>query len=286
MDESIKKKKKSKLPTVLLLILSLLLVGAGIFSIVLIYGGRKTDLSVYHVTQPSLTPTPSGKTTPSGNSGGDVDATADTTAPPETTEPDPVFPIDFEALWEINPSIYAWIYIPNTDIDLPILQSEPDEYDSYYLHRNIYKEYEYKGSIYTQRLNSKDFTDPVTVIYGHNMLNGTMFSNLDKFYDQTFFDENAYFYIYTPGHILTYEIVSAHQYDKRHILKSFDFSNEDVFQKYLNMIQAPNTFFYHVRDGITLTTEDRIVTLSTCMNHGTSRYLIQGVLINDEVWED
>lgn len=286
MENTENKKKRSKLGTVLLLILSLLLMAAGITTFFLFYGEKHVDWNAYHVTQPSLNPLPTDQRPIPTETEGTGETEPEETEPPVTTEPQPRIPVDFAALQELNPSVYAWIYIPNTDIDLPILQSEVNEDDNYYLHKNIYKQYEYKGCIYTQKANSKDFSDPVTVIYGHNMLNGTMFSNLDKFYDETFFNENPYFYIYMPNHILTYEIVSAHQYDTRHILNSFNFSKEEVFQKYLDMIQSPATFFRHVREGITLTTEDRIVTLSTCMNHGAARYLIQGVLIDDEYVED
>lgn len=203
--------------------------------------------------------------------------------PAATTEPPlPVNPIRFDDLQAINPDVYAWVSVPDTGIEYPIFQSNQDEDDNYYLHRNIYKEYEYQGVVYTQKANAKDFSDRVTVVYGHNMLNDSMFSNLDMFLDETFFDEHPYFYIYTPGHILTYEIVSAHQYDKRHILNSFDFSEDEVFQSWLDMIQNPKTFRCHVREGIELDLDSRIVTLCTCINSCTARYLIQGVLINDE----
>ena len=131
-------------------------------------------------------------------------------------------------------------------------------------------------------MNAKDFSDPVTVLYGHHMLDNSMFSTLYYFRDQQFFDTNEFFYIYTPGHILTYRIVSAHQYDERHILNSFDFSKEDVFREYLDEISNPRSMLADVRDGIQLTTEDRIVTLSTCISGGSMRYLVQGVLIDDQ----
>lgn len=191
-------------------------------------------------------------------------------------------PIDFAALQEENPDIYAWITVPNTAVDHPIVQAGDDKPEDYYLHRNIDGGLEYRGSIYTQKANAKDFSDPVTVIYGHNMLDESMFSTLHYFRDPDFFAENDRFYIYTPGHILTYEIVSAYQYDARHILNSFDFSKEEVFREYLDGILAPQSMIAAVREGITLTTSDRIVTLSTCISHGHARYLVQGVLISDE----
>ena len=97
--------------------------------------------------------------------------------------------IDWEELKSENPDIYAWIYIPGTNVDYPILQ-HPDE-KSYYLDHNIDGSEGYPGCIYTQNVNSKDWMDPNTVIYGHNMNDGSMFHDLHKFEDNAFFDENS-----------------------------------------------------------------------------------------------
>ena len=80
--------------------------------------------------------------------------------------------IDFEALQQQNADIYAWIRIPETQIDYPILQHPSD--DAYYLNHTVEGTEGLPGSIYTEKVNSKDFTDFNTVIYGHNMKNGTM----------------------------------------------------------------------------------------------------------------
>ena len=97
--------------------------------------------------------------------------------------------IDWAELKSENPDIYAWIYIPGTNVDYPILQ-HPDE-KSYYLDHNIDGSEGYPGCIYTQNVNSKDWMDPNTVIYGHNMNDGSMFHDLHKFEDNAFFDENS-----------------------------------------------------------------------------------------------
>lgn len=189
----------------------------------------------------------------------------------------PENPIDFESLWEINSEIYAWIRIPNTNIDYPVAQSATD--DGFYLHHDIYKKYKFSGTIYTEMKNSKDFTDPNTILYGHNMTKGYMFQNLYKFQDEKFFQNNTEFYIYTPEYILTYTVFSAYQYDDRHILNSFDFSNEEVFAQYLESAKNPTFMLKNVRHDIEVTTKDKIVTLSTCLGDGKKyRYLVQGVL--------
>lgn len=189
--------------------------------------------------------------------------------------------VNFTELWKINTDIYAWIKIPNTNIDYPILQTDGD--DAFYLEHNYKKEYEFAGSIYTEKLNSKDFSDPNTLIYGHNMLNGTMFRTLHNFRDPDFFANNPYIYIYLPDRTLTYEIFAAYEYDDRHILYSFDFSDKDVYAEYLAYATNPTDSMMCNRREIEVTTDDKIVTLSTCLgNIDTSRYLVQGVLISDE----
>ncbi len=193
-------------------------------------------------------------------------------------------PIDFDTLKKENDDIYGWIKVPNTQIDYPIVQSYSED-DSFYLNHNIEKKYDINGSIYTEKLNSKDFNDPNTVIYGHNMLDGSMFQNLHKFRDKDFFNKNRYFYIYTENHILKYEIFSAYKYDDRHILNSFDFSDEKVFAEYLSEAQSPKSLEVNTRKA-TLNTDSRIVTLSTCIGNETAyRYLVQGVLTDDTVTE-
>lgn len=74
-------------------------------------------------------------------------------------------PIDFAALKEKNPDVYAWISIPGTAIDYPVLQREND--NTYYLDHTIDHEEKTEGAIFTENYNNTDFEDPNTVIYGH-----------------------------------------------------------------------------------------------------------------------
>lgn len=216
----------------------------------------------------------------------DYSAVTNTTAPADTTtgptEPLAVNPINFKELTDLNPELYAWIRIPGTVIDYPVAQSIDNE-DNYYLHHNYLGNYEFAGTIYSQRHNTRYFIDRVTVLYGHNMLNGTMFADLHKFSDKDFFEENEFMYIYIDGHILTYRIFAAYEYDDRHILNSFEFHDDEVYSRYLNDCLNPHSANSVVREGVELTTDDKIITLSTCTNYNASmRYLVQGVLIKDE----
>ncbi len=201
---------------------------------------------------------------------------------PKKKQPDKINGnVNFTELWKINTDIYAWIKIPNTNVDYPVLQTDGD--DAFYLEHNYKKQYEFAGSIYSEKLNSKDFNDPNTVLYGHNMLNGTMFRTLHNFRDPDFFAANPYIYIILPDRTLTYEIFSAYEYDDRHLLYSFDFNNKEVFAEYLEYATNPTESMMCNRREIDVTADDKIITLSTCLGDiDTSRYLVQGVLISDE----
>lgn len=192
-------------------------------------------------------------------------------------------PIDFASLRLENPDIYAWIYIPGTDVNYPVVQHPTD--DTFYLKHNKDGEWSEEGAIYTQLANKTDFSDPVTVIYGHNLVQGTMFTTLHRFENKDFFDSHEDMYLYTDGHILTYRVIAAYQYDNRHILNSFNFSDPTVVQQYFDSILSPDSLVENVREGTTLTSSDKIVQLSTCTgdsNHIVRRYLVTGVLVSDQ----
>ena len=154
--------------------------------------------------------------------------------------------LDWAAIREINPDIYAWICIPGTEVDYPILQHPTD--DSYYLNYNMNGTRGYPGCIYTERLNRKDFTDFDTVVYGHNMRNDSMFATLHNFEDKTFFDSNPYVYIYIGDKVLVYEIFAAYTGGNEHILYANDFTNEAGRQSYLDSIAKSNYMNANLRD--------------------------------------
>ena len=100
--------------------------------------------------------------------------------------------IDWEYLKSINKDIIAWIEIDNTKIDYPILKDK----DVYYLKHTFDKKYNSNGSIFTT--NSYPFEDKETIVYGHNMKNGSMFSDLGKYLNKDFLNSHFNFKIYTP----------------------------------------------------------------------------------------
>ena len=188
--------------------------------------------------------------------------------------------LDWSRLQGINKDIYAWIYIPGTKVDYPVLQSTSD--DSYYLNHNIDGTKGYPGCIYTEMANSKDFSDFNTVIYGHNMKNGTMFKGLHDFEKREFFEKNRYVYLYTKEKVFVYEIYITYIGDDAHILNTNDFASETGRVRYLertaNLADATGNYMPEIEVG----KDSHIITLSTCTSDPTVRFLVQAVLLGSK----
>lgn len=189
-------------------------------------------------------------------------------------------PIDFDALQKENADIYAWITIPGTEIDYPILQHSTD--DSYYLNHTVEGKEGLPGSIYTESVNSKEFTDFNTIVYGHNMKNGTMFKNLHKYEEQDFLNQYPYIYIYLPDKTLKYQIFAAVTFSDEHIMYRYDFSEQEGQTEYINDILQTQEEKAIYNQELTVTNEDTLITLATCIaNQSNKRWLVVAKLIEE-----
>ena len=104
--------------------------------------------------------------------------------------------INWENLKKKNPDIVGWIKIDGTKIDYPILKDE----NTFYLNHSYNKTYNANGSIFILDNNLCESNE--TVIYGHNRLNGIMFSELSKYLEKDFFWQTfRIFYLYTRKNI-------------------------------------------------------------------------------------
>lgn len=192
---------------------------------------------------------------------------------------DEEIPIDFQSLWTDCPDAYAWIRIPGTKIDYPVCQlAEGDQ--SFYLNHRADKVEEFAGAIYSENYNKRDFTDPVTVLYGHDMANGTMFQNLHLYEDRVFFDRNREVLIYLPDKVLHYRVFAAYNTNDDHLLLNNDcFRDPDVYYRFLQDILAQRSMNGFVDQNVQLTRDSRVLTLSTCNAYDDQRYLVQCLLV-------
>ena len=115
--------------------------------------------------------------------------------------------VDFNKLEEINPDVIAWIEIPGLEISYPVVQGRDNDY---YLHHLITGENHKSGSIFMDFHNQEDLSDRNTIIYGHNMKDGSMFGTLDQYQSQALYRNYPYFYMYVPGYIYEYQIFSCY----------------------------------------------------------------------------
>ena len=185
-------------------------------------------------------------------------------------------PVDFEALHEINEDIYAWIDIEDTNVHYPILQSATD--DSYYLEHTVDRVAGLPGSIYTESINEKDFSDYMTLVYGHDMRDGSMFKHLHKFSDPEFFESHDTITIYTEDSIHTYKVLAAVAYTNEHLMYKYNQNSAADREAFVDSLYEMKNSRNQYRDGIEVDEESKFVVLSTCITgQPDKRWIVVGV---------
>lgn len=202
------------------------------------------------------------------------------TAPPATEEPVPPEPIwvpapveeedailtalastDLNALRQVNPDVIGWIRIPNTQVNYPLMQGEDN---TFYLENTWEGNPNAYGSIFLESRNSPDMTDFNTIIYGHNMANGSMFGVLSSFGYQWYWTWNPYVYIVTDEGAFRYEIFSSYSAPVDSATYGLSFNQLETREEFIAMALENS----QIDTGITPASTDRIITLSTCTGLG------------------
>ena len=176
-----------------------------------------------------------------------------------------------EQVQELNQSYddsIGWIYIPDTNINYPIMQSEDNEY---YLHRSYDGSYLYSGSIYLDWRCKSDFSGDVNMLYGHNMQNGSMFADVTKFIDSNYFDSHDYGWLTTENAVYKIDFFSVSQPEN---YDSFYDVNADV-NSWLDNLRSESFIWRNLE----FSNEDKFISLSTCTgSEGSSRTVLTGKL--------
>ena len=187
-------------------------------------------------------------------------------------EDDTIWPeVDFAILREINPDIVAWIYIEGTKINYPIVQGEDN---SYYLKHLFSGEWNGSGCIFLDFQNDASFADRHSIIYGHHMKNGTMFTDIDKYKKQEFFDEHPVALLITPDK--NYKVVFFAGYVAAPQDDAWEIGfTEAEFEVWLQNAADRSCFTSEIAPNIS----DHILTLSTCSyEFDDARFVLAGVL--------
>lgn len=181
--------------------------------------------------------------------------------------------VDFKTLKQKNSQILAWIYIEALDISYPVVQGKDNDY---YLHRTIEGNYNFAGSIFMDWENSSDFNDCNTVIYGHNMADGSMFGKLKKMTLEGAYDKSPYVWILTEDNNYRYEIFSAQVVTVANECYTLFAQPDDNYLSFLERMSLNSGIQTEKKD---FNIDNRVLTLSTCTGDGTNqdRYVVQAV---------
>lgn len=178
-------------------------------------------------------------------------------------------PVDFDSLLAMNSDIIGWLEMEAVDINYPIVQGEDNDY---YLHRTFQRTDNFAGSIFMDYLNRNDFSQRNSILYGHNMKNGSMFGSLKKYREKEVFDSSHYFWIYTKNRIYKYEIFSCAEVSKFGPDYQITFQDQDDFMEFVYRAQDQSIY----DTGVDVNYKDTIVTLSTCTGNEATRFIVQG----------
>lgn len=190
----------------------------------------------------------------------------------------PPIEVDFDKLKSVNEDVVGWIYVDALpDISYPIVKGKDNQT---YLHQTYEKNYNFAGTIFVDYENSGDFSDCNTLVYGHNMKNGSMFGHLKKFReDDKLYKQDKYFWILTPERNYRYEIITAYTTGVNSDTYTLFKGPGEEFEKYLETIKGYSEI---QTDDTDLTIKDKIVTLSTCTGNESTRFVVQGKRVDAE----
>lgn len=172
--------------------------------------------------------------------------------------------VDFQTLRQKNPEVAGWIYIESIELGYPVMQGCDNEY---YLSHTWDRQEIFAASIFMDYRNSMDFSDYNTIIYGHNMKDGTMFHNIQYCMEKEYYEKSPYIWILTPTEDYRYEIFA--EYDARYDSDTYTlFDGPGLeLEQYISRMQRQSLW----KSEVELSGNERILTLSTCNEHDLRR---------------
>ncbi len=231
----------------------------------------------------SSAPAPSDQPEQPEQDSGETPEESETDAAPSEEEPlmkTVRLPVDFAQLQDEAPDIYAWLELPDTGIDDPVLQRAGA--DLFYNSHNAYGQYYMCGAVFSQSAyNGRNFDSPMTVLYGHSTVLGQpgAFMELNNYADEAYFDAHREMRVYMPDGMYVYRIFAACVHSNEHLLYCHDFSDETQFDAFFSSLTEDTSPDSHIDAEALPQTGDKVLTLSTCYSANKNlRYLVMGVL--------
>lgn len=187
-------------------------------------------------------------------------------------------PVDFKSLTDINSDTVAWMKIPGTSIDYPVLQTTDNDY---YLHKDFNRKFNTCGWIFMDYKNNSKMIDMNTVIYGHNIKSGIMFADLQKIQSNEL-GEEVTIEFYTPLKKMIFRVFSSYMAQPDNYAIKSNIVDEDTQGKYIKeMLERSDVVYNVVPDK-----SDQLLTLSTCDKSGKKRILVHSVCISSEKFKN
>lgn len=183
----------------------------------------------------------------------------------------------FSSLKKINKETVGYLSIDNTNISYPVVQHSDN---SYYLKRDFYKKKTSMGWIYMDYRNNHNTFDSNTIIYGHSMLNKTMFGTLHNVLNSSWRKKESNMIISydTPDGSYLFKIFSAYRVDYTTDYLKTSFDSKKSFNKFVSLIKGRSAF----KSSEKLEFGDKILTLSTCTGTGNKRLVVHAKYIGKE----
>lgn len=179
--------------------------------------------------------------------------------------------VDFEVLRSINSDFAGWLYIDGTEINYPFVQGKDN---NYYLKHLFSGEWNDAGCVFLDSRNKSDFTDCNSILYGHHMKNGTMFSSLTDFKRQEYYEEHKTAFLLTPEKNFQIEFFAGYVATVNDDAWRVDFTNNE-FEAWCMRAKEKSCF----TSGVTPKNTDRIITLSTCSyEFFNARFVLLGII--------
>ena len=185
--------------------------------------------------------------------------------------------IDFDNLISLNSDTIGWIRVWGTDINYPVVQTNDN---SFYLTHSFDKSYNKAGWIFADYTNSNlknNQLDENTVIYGHNRENRSMFGTLSNTLKKEWRDtgKNRYINFSTRDESMLWEVFSTYTIDREGYYIKTNFSSDEEYEEFIKIIKARSIYNFNTN----VTTNDKILTLSTCTNIGQGRTVVHAKLM-------
>ena len=191
----------------------------------------------------------------------------------------PFYEVDFTKLKEKNSDTIAFIHMPETNINYPVVQTNNNDF---YLTHSFDKSYNKAGWIFADYINKNlknNELDKNTIIYGHNRQNNSMFGTLSNVFKEEWLSnkENHYINFSTLNNNMVWEVFSTYTIEKEEYYIQSNFSSDEEYISFLNTIKNRSTYKYDVN----ISKEDKILTLSTCYNND-DKVVVHAKLIKRE----